>query len=253
MVARATNPYNGVTLKLMSSGVTVNGILVVGTDDSCGKTVATAGLALAMQESGFKVQVFKPLSFKPSVDGRVDFDQAFFNHLTQQYLPSEQLLAPNAWEVQVPQWNRMREQLYQLQYPAFIEAPGQVGTPWRIHQGQVLDATDFAKELGLSVLVVSELGSACFAKTRVALEYLRERGIDPIGFMTVGTQPQTLEPNWEQEPLLLSRIAQVPFLGDLPYSPSIQVKNGQQGNLLRLTEEHIDLLPLQLGMGITLG
>lgn len=231
---------------------TLEGTLILGTDSGCGKTTVTAGLTAAIMTSGFRVQAFKPLVFCPEVALNPTQEQVFINKITQQYIHVDTITAPSPWELTMPLWNRMIEQCKQLQYPCFLEAPGQVATPWQILDGRITDGPDVAQQLGLSVLLVAEAGGDFLEKTRSALNFLHSRNIEPLGFIRVQTTPDSRDLLSPQEPFLLAREQAVPFLGDLPYSPSISVAGLQQGNLIRLIQENIDLLPLQVGMGLTL-
>lgn len=231
----------------------LDGVLIVGTDRGCAKTVVTAGLAAAIGAAGFHVQALKPLAFCPDLSLNRNQDQAFLNKITQQYIQAETINAASPWEVSVPLWNKMLEQCKTLQYPCLLESPGQVASPWRITGHTIVDAPDVAKQLGLSVLLVAKAEETFFEKTRAALSFIQARGVESIGFVRVYTAPGDEQPEDSlSEVLLLTQHFGVPFLGELPYSPSISVSTLHQGNLLRLTQENIDLLPIQLGIGLKL-
>lgn len=229
----------------------LEGVLIVGTGYGCGKTSVTAGLAAALIENGFQVQAFKPLAFSEQISFTKGMEQNYINKVTQQYTPVETLYAPSAWDIPIPLWNKMIESCKQTQYPCLIEAPGQVATPWRIAQSTVTDATDIAKQLGISVLLVAQADEHFLEETRAALTFLKARDITPIGLIRIQTRSQK-EPPSPAEPLLIGQNFGIDFLGDLPYSPSISVAGQQQGNLVRLVQESIDLLPLQMGIGLKL-
>jgi dethiobiotin synthetase len=229
----------------------LQGLLIVGADEGCGKTVVASGLAAAISETGFRVHAWKPLDFADSPAGRPVSDQAFMNQVTQQMLPVETLYAPSAWDVTPVTWARWLEPCKNLQFPCLFEAPGQVASPWQIQQGVITDACDVAHQLGLSVILVGAAGPQFLAKTREAMTYLFARKVHPKGFVRVSTQPGADAPH-PADALLISQTTGVPFLGDLPYSPSVSVPGLKQGNLIRLLGENIDLFPLQLEMGLKL-
>lgn len=228
-------------------------MLVLGTEAGCGKTVAIAGLAAALGVSGFRMQALKPLDFceKHALNGHTE--QQFLNKVTQQFIQAETIHAPSPWEVPPVLWNRIIEPCRSLQYPCLLEGPGQVATPWQIAQGRLFDSLDVARMLDLPILLVSRADTRFLEKTRSALTFIQSRGFTPLAFLAVETEASTRsQETFLQETLLLSQHYTVPFLGLLPHSPSISVTLGQQGNLIRLTQENIDLLPLQMGIGLTL-
>jgi dethiobiotin synthetase len=230
----------------------LEGLMIVGAGNGCGKTVVTAGLAAALGDNGFRVQALKPLVFERASSINRDRDQDYLNKVTQQFVPAETIITSTSQEVSLILWNKMQEQYKSLQYPCLLEAVGQVATPWRIDStGTMADALDVAKQFSLSVLLVAKTGENFLAETRGALTFLQSRQMTPVGFIRVSTTPDADPEVAFPEALLISQQYQVPFLGDLPYSPSISVPGLQQGNLIRLIQENIDLLPLQVGMGLT--
>src|SRR5690606_12960181 len=160
---------------------------------------------------------------------------AFLTQVTQQMLPVETLHVQSPWEVSPITWARWLEPCKNLQYPCLFEAPGQVASPWQIHQGVVTDACDAAHMLKLSVILLGRSGPQFPAQTREAMTYLFARKVHPAGFIRVIPHEQASPPD-PAEALLISQITGVPFLGDLPYSPSISVEQMRQGNLIRLVE-----------------
>jgi dethiobiotin synthetase len=230
------------------------GVLVLGSGTRCGKTVVTAGIAAALTESGFRVHALKPLSFV-SGSSPVYSDQLYLNQITRQFSTDDPIMVASPLDVTPLLWNRVIDACRTSPFPLLVEGPGQVSTPWRINARQeVTDATDVAVLLGFPVLLVASAGTPFVAQTRLSLDWLYARQIEVIGFVRVcsasaeevdGIAPDTMDP------LLVSRLCGTPFLGDLPYSASISVSSGQQGNLIRLVETQIDLLPIQQGMGLT--
>jgi len=238
----------------MSKKQTLEGTLVLGTEQGCGKTVLVAGLAMALSDAGFRVQAFKPLEFGVSGGFSHGQDQAYINKMTGQYILVETVRLASAWDMTVPTWNRLIEHCKTLQYPCILEGPGQVASAWRLSRDQLVDGLDVAQLLGFSILLVAKTGPDFFEKTRAALEFIRSRGQQAIGFVQVDTMTETLvdEDKNQAEKIMLSHHYGTPFLGHFPYSPSISVPTHRQGNLMRMTQDNIDLLPLQLGMGLTL-
>ncbi len=237
----------------MSIGADGNGLLILGTEADCGKTVITAGLAAAIQTLGFRVQAYKPLEFLPNVSLVRGLDQQFHNRITQQFLHAETALADSPWDVTASTWHKVIESLKALEFPGIIESPMQVGMPWRIQGQTLIDAVDIARQFNYPILLVGRAEPAFMARMRLALEYLQSRQMNVIGFIKNHVQtPVEAMDAISAEAMLLAQHYTVPFLGEMPYSPSISVASRQQGNLIRLIQDNIDLLPIQFGMGLTL-
>ena len=168
----------------------LEGLMIVGASNGCGKTVMTAGLAAALGDNGFRVQALKPLVFEKAPSINRDRDQDYLNKITQQFVPAETVITSSPQEVSLILWNKMMEQYKSLQYPVLLEAVGQVATPWRIDAtGIIVDALDVAKQFGLSVLLVAKAGESFLAETRSALTFLQSRQMTPVGFTRVSTTP----------------------------------------------------------------
>lgn len=226
------------------------GVLIAGASRQCGKTVVTTGIAAALGQSGVRVQAYTPLVFAKPTSLTARHEQLFINTVTGQYMASESLLADSAETVTVPEWNRLMETCGTFPYPVLLDCPGQIATPWAFIKNQLQDVANVAKSLDMPVLLVAKGDQTFLESTRLALTFLMAQGARPIGFIRVATQPEDRPEAWSA--LMVSQQFQLPFLGDLPYSPSVSVLAGQQGNLIRLTEESIDLLPLQYAMGVHL-
>lgn len=229
----------------------MDGLLVLGTDWQCGKTTLMTGLAAAFIENGLRVQALKLLAFGEETAFHRGQEQAFINQVTQQFIQADTFYAPSPEALTMPLWHKLIDTCRHFQYPCFVEGPGQVATPWQIVNGQITDGADVAKQLGLNVLLAAKAGPRFIEQTRSALSFLEAKGITPVGFIRVHTQPGTM-PEDDNDPVMISHQHATPFLGDLPYSPSISVPGMQQGNLIRLTQDYIDLLPLEMGIGLKL-
>lgn len=226
-------------------------ILVLGTDAQCGKTVFTAGLAAVFTQSGFRMQAFKPLSLLAYTMGTDD--QAFLNHVTQQYMQANTLFFPSAWEVSLPQWNKLLTQCQQFPYPCLIEGPGQIATPWRKQDHDLKDGLDAATALEAGILLIGKAEPLFLEKMRLAIAFAQTRATQILGFSYIYTQaPQDNDLQIPQDAWYLSQQTGVPFLGTIPYSPSISVERLNPGNLITLIQNNIDLLPLQMQIGVTL-
>lgn len=227
--------------------------MILGSDWGCGKTVVISGLAAALEANGFRVQAYKPLSFSSSKNPLSCPDQAFINAVTRQFIQVEPMYVPSPESVQAPLWNKLLNDCHNFPYPCLFEGVGQVATPWQVVQDELRDGIDVAIQLRLPVVLVSRAGTTFLEKSRAAVQFAKARDVEIIGVIRVETSPDLgFLLTDDAESLLLTHLTEVPFLGHLPYSPSISVPGLKQGNLLRMIEENIDLLPFQRVIGVRL-
>lgn len=228
---------------------TPRGIVVVGTHPKCGKTVASAGIAGTLKQVGFKVQAIKPLCFAAKVSISHGQEALFCDKVAPPLEVADSILAESAHQVSQKDWARMLDGCQRRAYSYLLEAPGMLASPVRNLQETILDAIDLAKDLDNPILIVTPKQPDIIAAMAPALVYLWNRNTQPLGWIAVETQP-TSTPHWDMDVLYLVQHYQIPYLGEIGYSPSISVEACQQGNLLRTTEMGIDLLPIQQALDL---
>lgn len=236
------------------------GLLIVGTHPKCGKTVATAGLAGVLGQLGFRVPPIKPLHFAPPVafcEGA--YEQAYFDRVCPPVEPVTPLVVPNAQQLSARQWQDLVMVIRRRVYPYLLEMPGSAASPIRLAPDAWLDAVDLAQALSCPLLLVTSRQPDVIARLAPALAYFAQRSAALVGWMAVATTPPTssgLESvsgdahDWEQEVWMASQRYRVPYWGEIAHSPSISVELGQQGNLLRMTEQGVDVLPVQQALNL---
>lgn len=225
------------------------GLLVTGTHPKCGKTAASAGLAGVLNELGFSAQAIKPFSFQPAVSIRGGYEQTFFDRLNPPRQPLELLSKESPFKVTALDWQRLQETCRKRIYPYLLEAPGSVASPLRLVDDTLSDMVDLAKALEIPMLLVTAKQPDLIGTMAPVLSYLWSRDAKVTGWMAVETQP-THAPDWDEEVFYLRAHSDIPYLGEIAYSPSISVEALQQGNLLRTTELGVDLLPIQQALNL---
>jgi dethiobiotin synthetase len=230
--------------ELLTTSRGPQGIMVVGTSARCGKTVACAGLAGALSQLGFRIQAMKPLGFTPKVSITSTRESLFFNKVLLPIEPVETIWAESAHQLTVKHWQRVMELCQRRNYDYLLEAPGQLASPLRYVQGDAFDATDWAQALQTPLLIVTPKQPEVIAVMATAFSYLWRKNASVLGWIAVECAPSSL-PYWDADVLYLTQQYQVPYLGEIAYSPSISVEACQQGNLIRTTEMGVDLLPIQ--------
>ncbi|HEY9744668.1 MAG TPA: dethiobiotin synthase [Oculatellaceae cyanobacterium] len=220
------------------------GIVVAGTHPRCGKTVACAGLAGVLSQLGFRTQAAKPLVFTPKISLSHSRDLLFFNRVLPPWSTFEPVWAESAHHVSVQDWQRILESCRKQPYGYILETPGLLASPLRYLPEGFMDASDLAQALQNPLLLVTPKQPDIIAALAPAFAYCRLKNTPLLGWIAVETSP-TEAPHWDTDVLSLTQQYQVPYLGKIAYSPSISVEACQQGNLLRMTEMGVDLLPIQ--------
>jgi len=235
------------------------GLIVTGTHAGCGKSVACAGLAGALNELGFHPQAMKPLAFLPEISMRKGYEQAFFDRVVPPLQMVDLLTADAPRAVTPVEYQRLVEICRKRVYPYLLETPGNAATPIRLGSSELLDAADLASMLGLPILIVTSKQRDLIGSLAPVLTYLEKRQADVMGWLSVETTPPKLMPpqtipietsERDQEILALRSRHQATYLGEIPYSPTISVENLQIGNLISATEMGVDLLPIQQALDL---
>jgi len=233
----------------------MNGLLIAGATPRCGKTIVAAGIMGVLLDLGFKTQAVKPLIFSEKTFSeradQINPDQAYLDMIENGRAMQrvETVLASSPYEVNTLLWNRMMENCKKSVYPLVIESPGTVAQPLRMDGNVFIDAVDWSLLLELPILLTVRKSPQVIADLAPALAYLYEGEADVIGWVAVETRPEPYA-HWDEDRFLISREYDTPFLGEITWSPSISVEMRQQGNLLKLTEAGVDLLPIQQAMDL---
>jgi dethiobiotin synthetase len=230
------------------------GLIITGTHPRCGKTVAATGLSGVLNHLGFQIQAIKPLSFLPSISLRKGYEQAYFDRLNAPLQAVEVFTAESPQTLTNMDWQRLMDACRRRVYPYLLETPGNLASPLRFSDGDMVDATTLAQMLEVPILLVTTKQEDLISRLAMAFAYCHARHTPIVGWLAVETTPTPPIPNWEQDILYLTHHYPIPYLGELSYSPSISVEALQQGNLFRTTEMGLDLLPIQqaLDVGIPL-
>lgn len=237
------------------------GLIVTGAQARCGKTVVCAGLAGVMRELGFLVQAIKPMVFLPPTDIRRGYEQAYFDRVTG--FPNEPgrqkvevFSAHSPHTVEPAQWRHLVSLCHKRGAPYVLETPGNLATPICAGYSETLDVKDLADALALPVLLVVQKQADILSVLPPVLAYAAHRSIPLIGWVAVETEPAKTSTfsfdTWQEDLLYLSRCSNIPYLGEIPFSPSISVETLHQGNLFRLTEMGLDLFPIQQALDVAI-
>jgi dethiobiotin synthetase len=225
------------------------GLLVTGAHAKCGKTVACAGLAGVLNELGFQAQAIKPLSFQPRLSVRKAYEQAYFDRIVPPNQIVDVFSVESAHVLAPVEYQRLIEACRKRVYPYILETPGSLASAVRHMQDEIIDSIDLAKAIEIPMLLVAAKQPDMIATLAPAFAYAWHRDAPVIGWLAVETAPIET-PHWDAEILYLRSHYDIPYLGEIAYSPSISVEALQQGNLLRTTEMGVDLLPIQQALDL---
>ncbi len=211
----------------MSNQLRHPGLFITGTDTNVGKTVVTAALGLALQQTGAKVGVVKPVETGSAPDKtnsdvhrlrtvfasckNVDVGSVY--RLPQPVAPLE--AARNAQQrIDVDAiLNACRTFAVQHDY-VLVEGAGGILVPLT----ETHDVCDLIKLLGFPCLIVGRTRLGSVNHTRLTLRGLREAGIPVFGILLNHMDP-TPEEQQASTVNLIRELSDAPVLGPLPFQP----------------------------------
>lgn len=230
------------------------GLLVVGATPQCGKSAVTAGIGLALEQLGMRVDVVKPVDFHnhrhyqpgPLSDGEF---------LARCLPPSQSVQSvwlPSAMEMTGLHWNRLLKVCTDMPNPVIIDTVGTVATPIRFDAADHISTVlDLAKAVGFPILLVVRKSPWVIEQMVPVLTLLAKTRTPVMGWVAVETAPAGPLPFWENDCHYLMGAHRIPCLGELPHHPSIQVGQGYTGALHDMTELGVDLLPIQQALSLS--
>jgi dethiobiotin synthetase len=220
----------------------VRGLFVTGTDTAVGKTVLTAGIAVALQARGHAIGVVKPIQ-SGALATDPEGDAMLLKHWTGVSEPAEEIApyafaAPLAPLVAAELEGRMVDldeavecvRTVAARYEAVIvEGAGgllvPVGDDWTI--------ADLALALGLPLLVVARAGLGTVNHTALTVLAARRLGLEPAGVLLNGAEDESTGTNAR----LIARLAGVAVLGKTPLLEGELTAD----RLRALVEDHVDV------------
>ena len=206
------------------------GVFITGTDTNVGKTVVTAALGMALQQTGNTVGIMKPVE-----TGTTPEDPTSDGHrLKKLFAPYNNVDVRGLYCFPSPvaplEAARSSQQLIDVEailnvYRTFalnhdylvVEGVGGILVPLT----QTRDVRDLVKLLDLPCLIVSRTGLGSINHTRLTLMGLRQADVPIIGILLNHTDT----PQEEQQAStvkLIREFSEVPVLGPLPFEPRLR-------------------------------
>jgi dethiobiotin synthetase len=220
----------------------MKGLFVTGTDTGVGKTVVTAGIALALRARGHSVGVVKPVQ-SGALAADPDGDAMLLKRWTGVAESAEELapysfaapLAPLVAAELEGRAVRLTDVVEGVRAVAerydavIVEGAGgllvPVGDDWKV--------ADLAGALGLPVLVVARAGLGTVNHSSLTVLAARRFGLEAVGVVLNGAADESSGTN----AALIERLADVPVLGWIP-----ALDGELTGERLRgIVEERVDV------------
>lgn len=214
------------------------GIFVTGTDTGVGKTVVTAALAHSLIQSGVNVGVMKPIQTGAALPVLKDLE--FVELVTEKSFVQEQYcpyifkdpLSPytasilEERHISIDKIKDSYNHLSSIHDLVLVEGAGGILVP-------ILDEytmADLARELGLSLIIVSRPDLGTLNHTTLTVEYAKSQGLTVLGIV-ISNFP--VEPGLAEKtnPQILIQMGGLPILGVLPEDREISVEEGRVGGL----------------------
>lgn len=237
----------------ISAGAVSEGLTIVGCEPGCGKTVFMTGLSALLRQQGTSVRAVKPVVI--GTKERADSEISFICSISGTPRNYSATIVSSAKGFSNAQWAQSLSIGHSASQFTLVETPGSCATPMSFEQTNIgtlahawKDTRDYARELGYKCVIVAHHNSDAIEKLVMAYSYMKEF-VGVAGLVTVETQAnegKVLESKLTRSEvaLLLASRTTASYLGCLKFSPSISVPRVNQGNLVKVTSEGIDLLML---------
>ncbi len=234
------------------------GVVVIGTEAGCGKTIFMTGLSAALREEGFPTRAIKPFVLGSRRDAESEL--AFISSITHTPVNYPIVIIEKPTSVQESNWQQAAMLTTSKQHLTFVEMPGSAATPlayeltgtdtvgstWK-------DSADFACDLGLPCILIAKHNKDALEKIMLAATFLKSRDARLVGIGTVETSEyggaNELKMTKSELELAILNNTNSHYLGAIEYSPSISVPRVNQGNLIKVTSAGVDLLHVLRSLG----
>lgn len=226
---------------------------ITGTDTNIGKTVVAAGLGLVLKSSGIDVGFMKPFqSGAIYQEGRYFYPDLEFLKKALRPVEPDEVIAPYSFKAPLAPYMAAKEEGAPIYWPkvlaayekifgshqiTLVEGAGGLAVP--LMKGKT--NADLAKELNLPLLIVARPALGTVNHTYLTIHYAKSKGLRVLGVILNYAAPAMPGLAETTNPGLITEMTGVPVLGNLPYSPLINVEAGQLAGLSHLFEAHVDV------------
>ena len=206
------------------------GVFITGTDTNVGKTVVTAALGMALQQTGGTVGIMKPVETGAAPDESTSDG----HRLKRLFAPYQNVGVRGLYGFRPPvaplEAARTSQQTIDVDailddYRTFavyreymiVEGAGGILVPLT----ETSDVCDLIRLLGLPCLIVSRTSLGAVNHTRLTLMGLRQTGIPILGVL-LNHADMNPEEQQASSIKLIRELSNVPVLGPLPFEPRLR-------------------------------
>lgn len=236
----------------MNSKKTPTAYFVTGTDTEVGKTLISGALLTILQKSHPLVIGYKPVVAGVTlIDGRLQNEDLLTLALASNHPAAKDIKnicpyiletpsAPHlvAEKVQIKlEYTKMLDGFKYLEKQTdalVVEGVGGFKVPF--HQDK--DSADFAKDIGLPVILVVGMRLGCINHALLTVEAIKNRGLTLAGWVANTIGPMNL---LEENILSLSQLIKAPLLGTIPHFDPEFVKTPYSKEALETAASYIRL------------
>ena len=227
-------------------------LFITGTDTEVGKTVVSAGLALALKQRGIDVGVMKPaVTGCRTVRGkRVSEDVEYLmgaadcrddRALIAPYMLRDPLAPEVAAEregirIDIRRITGAFKKLQKKHEILIVEGAGGLFVPIKKRYCMI----DLVAALDAPLVVVARPGLGTINHTLLTCEAARARDIDVLGIV-INNYPRTPSLAERTNPDVIRRYAGTTLLGIMPTLPGVSVEKKKYNGLVEATEKNIDI------------
>ncbi len=227
------------------------GIFITGTDTGVGKTVISAGLAMALKSRGFKVGVMKPVATGCFGNGRlISHDAVYlFEAAENEYAPLtspvrfRNPVAPSIasiYEQKEVDLDLIRASYRDLQkHYDYIIVEGIGGMLVPIKKNYLV--ANLIRELDLPILIVSHVSLGAINHTLLTVDSALIRGFTIKGIIFNRAPLVNYSLAELTNPRAIHELTRLPVLGTLPDIQDLDVEHCRFGNLKVIFEERINI------------
>lgn len=227
-------------------------VFVTGTDTEIGKTIVSAGLALALKNRGIDVGVMKPAATDcPGRKGRrVSEDVEYLlgacasddeRDVVCPYMFREPLAPEVAADIEKEQIDIRKitgafKKLAAKHEVLIVEGAGGLFVPIKKRFFMI----DLIAKLCAPMILVARPGLGTINHTLLSCEAARARNLDLLGII-INNYPKNPSIAEKTNPDMIQKYSRTTLLGVMPYLPGVSVKKKKYAGLLKSVEENVEV------------
>jgi len=227
------------------------GIFVTATDTGAGKTVVSAGIAMALKERGVRVGVMKPVATGCVGDGRlVSHDAVFLFEASENEYPSlinpvrfRNPVAPSIasiYEQREVSINAIHDAFAKLQkHYDFIIVEGIGGLLVPLKSDYLV--ANMIREMALPLVIVSHVNLGAINHTLLTVDSALIRGFDVRGIIFNRAPLVNYSLAELTNPRVIHELTGIPVLGTLPDIEDLSIEKCRFGNLREVFRERVNI------------